>query len=477
MHIKELYPNTKLNINITGITNNSKAVKPGYIFVAIKGQKFNGNNFINEAIEKGASLIVCDKRKLSSKFIYNKNTKLEFIRLLQIFYNYKHNIYTVGITGTDGKTTTSTLLNSIFNIYSKSSYIGSNGVNYLKKHFKTKNTTPGPDVLYPAINILNKHEINNLILEVSSEGILDNRINGFLFDGAIFTNLSHEHLNTHKNMDSYFICKTKLFKSLTKSSLLVINYDDSYSSRIRFYTEAKIITYGFNGGDFMVKSYNLNLDGSTFSVYYKGKNIGEFKTKLFGKYNIYNCLATIAYSYELGIPVDIIRKGILAVDYVDGRFIKYKKNNLNFIIDYAHTPNALKSLLTNLKLCHKGRIILITGAQGEKDYTKRHIMGFVATKLADITIFTSEDPKNENLFSIFKDLTKDLKDNEYYLTLSRFDAIKLAINISKKDVLIVICGKGNETHEIILGYQFNHSDIELIKKALNYKSNNSMLYL
>ncbi|MBE6136952.1 MAG: UDP-N-acetylmuramoyl-L-alanyl-D-glutamate--2,6-diaminopimelate ligase [Erysipelotrichaceae bacterium] len=471
MHISFLYPGTKLNKDILGITNNSKKVRNNYIFVATKGFTTTGNKYIKEALDRGAAVIVSNKHKFKSNFIYAKDPKKEYIRLLQIFHGYNRDIYTVGITGTDGKTTTSTLLNSIFNSISSSAYIGTNGVNYLNKKISTLNTTPSSEIIYQCIQTFNKHKINNLVMEVSSEGLLDKRVDGLYFNGAIFTNLSHEHLNSHKNMNSYFLCKTKLFEMLENDGLLVINADDEYSTRITRYTKAKIITYGFEDGDYKIKSYNLDLNGSSFVVTYKGKEIGEFKTSLFGRYNIYNCLAVIAYSYELGIPISIIKDGIHNVDIVDGRFVMYKHNTNTFIIDYAHTPNALESLLTNLRKITNNKIILITGAQGEKDTTKRSKMGQIASKHADVVIFTSEDPKNESLFNIFNDLIKDIKDNDYYLTLSRSDAISLAIRIAQDNAFIVVTGKGNETTEKILDFTFKQNDLDLIKEAIkNIKS-------
>ena len=462
MHISFFYPGTKLNFNIEGITNHSKKVLKNYIFVSTNKNK----KYINEAIKNGAILIIAKKHTTNKLFLYNKNPKLEYIRLLQIFHGYKNNIYTVGITGTNGKTTTSYLLNSIFNSLDQSCYIGTNGIKYLNKSINTINTTPSPDIIYSVYQALNKQNINNLVMEVSSEGLLDDRVSNLGFNGAIFTNLSHEHLNTHKTMNNYFLCKAKLFKALNYTGLLVANADDDYSYRIAFYTKAKIITYGFKYGDYQVKSYKMSLAGSDFEVIYKGKSIGIFHTKLFGKYNIYNVLAVIAYTYELGIPIDIIKQGIAKVTEVDGRFMMYEHNDINYIIDYAHTPEALRCLLENVKMVADRKIILITGAAGEKDYTKRSEMGIISTSLADTTIFTSEDPKNESLFKIFSDLTKGIKDCDYYLTLSRESAINLAVKIAKPHDIVLITGKGNEQTERIKDYVFKKCDMDILKEAL-----------
>ncbi|MBQ9124856.1 MAG: UDP-N-acetylmuramoyl-L-alanyl-D-glutamate--2,6-diaminopimelate ligase [Acholeplasmatales bacterium] len=467
MHISKLYPKVKKDIIIRGITDNSKLVRKNFIFVAIKGHKKNGLDYIDEAIANGAILIIANK-KIRKKVlsIKIKDPKLEYSRLLKKFYTYSA-LYTVGVTGTDGKTTTTKLLNSIFNCYSSSASIGTNGIEYLNKNIKTINTTPSPDILFPAFHTFCKHEIQNTVMEVSSEGILDKRVDNVDFNGAIFTNLSHEHLNTHKNMNSYFLCKAKLFEKINHNGLIVANSDDKESYRIPFYTDAKIVYYGFKYGDYVIKNYDIHENGSTFNILYKGYTLGEFKTSLFGKYNIYNCLAAIAYAYELGIPLKYIKKGINKVNNISGRFIKYTKNAITGIIDFAHTPNAIKNLLESIKLFAKGRIILVMGAQGEKDKSKRSKMGVNGVTLSDITIFTSEDPKNESLFGILNDLTKKLKNKEYYITLSRAEAIKLAARIARPNDIIVITGKGNENEEIILNYHFKHNDLDILKKALD----------
>lgn len=469
MNLQQLYPSLGRNIEVMGITANSKRVRKNFIFVAIKGHKHNGKKYVKEALENGACLIVTDQMVLKNyNHIRVRNAKSEYIRLLQLFYHYNHEIYTVGITGTDGKTTTANILNQIFNVAKSSAYIGTNGISYLKKTIKTKHTTPTPDLFYEAYNVLRKHQINDLVMEVSSEGILDGRIEKMEFDGAIFTNLSHEHLNTHKTMDRYFKTKAKLFQNLKKGALAVMNSDDFYGTELAAYTKARVITYGLDTGMYQAKNIHLNLLSSEFDVYFKGLFLGHFNLPLFGKYNIYNALAAIAYANELGIDFKYIKQGIETLLPIDGRFMHFKnKNNITGIVDFAHTPNALQNLLTNINEFKKGKLIAILGSQGEKDKTKRTKLGQIATTLADITIFTSEDPKHESLFGILYDITENLKDKEYYLTLSRKEAITLATKLAKENDIIVITGKGNETTEQIYDYHFKHNDFYLLKNALD----------
>ncbi len=469
MNLQELYPTLGLNAEVLGITSNSKRVRKNFIFVAIKGRKHNGNRYVKEALDNGACLIVTDQMVLKNfNHIRVRNAKSEYVRLLQLFYHYNHEIYTVGITGTDGKTTTANILNQIFDVAKSSAYIGTNGIHYLKRNIKTRHTTPTPDLFYEAYNVLKKHKINDLVMEVSSEGILDGRIEKMSFDGAIFTNLSHEHLNTHKTMTQYFKTKAKLFEGLKKGGLAVINSDDFYGTELIGHTHARVVTYGLDTGMYQAKNIRLNLMSSEFDVFYKGLFIGHFNLPLFGKYNIYNALAAITYANELGIDFKHIKQGIETLLPIDGRFMYFKnKKNITGVVDFAHTPNALYHLLSNINAFKKGKLITILGAQGEKDKTKRTKMGQIAATQSDLTIFTSEDPKHESLFGILYDLTENLKDKEYYLTLSRKEAITLATRLAGPNDIIVITGKGNETSEQILDFHFPHNDFSLLKNALD----------
>ncbi len=468
MNINQLYPNLGISKDVLGVTSNSKQVKENYIFVAVKGKKQNGKKYIKEALDKGACLIVTDQLVIGDyNHIRVKNAKEEYIKLLQKFYHYHADIYSVGITGTDGKTTTATLLNNIFNVAKSSAYIGTNGINYLSKNIKTKHTTPIPSLLYEAVSVFKKHNINDLVMEVSSEGIVDGRVDSFKFNGAIFTNLSHEHLNTHKTMNNYLKAKAKLFEMLDENGLAVINSDDKYAKYLFTMTKAKIITYGIESGLYQAKNLQLSLLSSKFDVYYKGCFLSNFEIALFGKYNVYNALACIAYTNELGIDLKYIKKGLIDLKDIEGRFMHYtNKNNITGIVDFAHTPNALENILANLSLFKKGKIISVLGAQGEKDKTKRQDMGKIATTYSDITIFTSEDPKNESLFSILYDLTKELENKEYYLTINRADAIKLASRLAKPNDIVLVTGKGNENFELIKNFKFKHNDYQLLIKAL-----------
>ncbi len=465
MQIQDFYNNIDKKIRITGITNNSKDVQQGYIFVCIKGTKSDGHKYIGEAIKNGCAFIVATK-KIHFPSIKVSDTKSEYIRLCQIFYGYKPDIYTVGVTGTDGKTTTSYILHNILNFDESSSYLGTNGIKYHNNNLNNDLTTPSPNVLYKTYQDLVKNKVKSLVMEVSSEGIIDSRTKDFSFNGAIFTNISHEHLNSHKNIMEYFKTKAKLFSSLDKNALTVVNYDDPYGKYIKHYTKAKVVSFGLNNGTYQAKNIIIYKDKTIFDLYYNNHFLKCFKTNLFGIYNVYNTLAAITYAYEFGIPLDIIEKGIKDMDKVTGRFEIYEKNGITGIIDFAHTPNAIYQLLTNLGHISHKKLILVIGAQGGKDRTKRSLMGKIACLFSTTVIFTSEDPKNESIFNILSDLTSDLDLFDYYITLDRKEAIKLACSLAKKDDIILITGKGMEKTETIGKYTFKHNDYEVLKEAL-----------
>lgn len=467
MHVSKLYPNICKDIIIRGITQNSKDVRKNYIFVAIKGKNDDGNRYIDEAINNGACLIVTNHRHNSDNYIYTNNPKMEYIRLLQLFYHYNNSIYTIGVTGTDGKTTISSFLKSIFSTLNNSGTMGTNGIDYLDYHINTNNTTPSIDLIYKSILDMQYNQIKDLIIEVSSEGIIDHRVDNLSFNGAIISNLTHEHLNSHKTMHKYFVSKMKFIKTLNEKSLLIYNNDNEYTRLSKYFTKGLAKSYGFNNADYQITDYIINLDGSIFNVSYQKQFLGTFKTHLFGKYNISNALAAIAYTYEMGIPIENIKLGISNLINIDGRFMKYEKNGIVGIVDFAHTPNAINNLLDNIRIVSKGRIILVLGAQGFKDVSKRAIMGKIASTKADIIIFTSEDPKGESLFGILSDLTKKIKNKDYYISLDRKQAIKLASRLAKANDYIIVTGKGNEKEEIILNYHFKHNDYEILKEALD----------
>lgn len=466
MKLNKYFTNLPYDINFKDIKDDSRLVTKNDLFFAIKGKSYNGEEYISEAIENGASYII-SKRNLSSYPSLQVDNPKEILNSMLNFYYNKHQyINNIAITGTDGKTTTSYLLNHILNEVSKSILIGTNGIYFLKKHFKTNNTTPSNTILYESLEMAHQYKAKYSVIEMSSEGILNNRGLFLQFNGLIFTNISHEHLNTHKTMKRYLNCKLGINKCLKPNSLILINHDMNYYTYVKKKLKGHILTYGIKAGDIQAKNIHLTINKTSFDVYYFGYYLGQITTNLFGIYNIYNLLSVIGYLYEMGIPFKIIKHSLEEKLKISGRFEAFKYKQKYFVIDFGHTPQGIKSTLESLNLIKKGRIITILGACGNKDKTKRPLMGKYATELSDITIFTSEDPKNEGITNILADLSKKCHDN-YYLTLYRDEAIHLGLSLLKENDILIIFGKGNENVEYYGKYIFHHSDLKLLKEALN----------
>lgn len=457
------------NLWINDIKINAQDVQPGDMFVAITGQKYDGHSFIDKAIQNGAIFILCEKEIFQSiPHLITNNIKQELARISQIFYQYfPEQINIVGVTGTDGKTTTATILYHLLNLYNQAAYLGTNGFLTSRTHEEQLNTTPNPLNLYKIIKYLQDNTYESLVMEVSSEGILDKRIQNLKFKGAIFTNLTHEHLNTHHRMISYFKTKMQLFESLPTKALAITNNDCKYGKLVYLYTNAKLITYGIHKpAIYQAKNINLYLNKSIFDLYYKNQFLTQITVPLFGEYNIYNCLAAIAYAYETGISLEKIKKRLSTLIKVEGRFETLYKRNVLYVIDFAHTPNALKCLLSNLSMMYHKKIILVMGAAGERDSSKRAIMSKIAFQYADTIIFAPEDPKNENYFNILYQLTAKIKRKDYYITLTRESAIQLSTELAQANDIVIIIGKGNETTQKIGNYQFKYNDMQTLLQSL-----------
>ena len=387
-----------------------------------------------------------------------KNIEYYFSYLYKKYYKINLDDFTtIAVTGTDGKTTTSFMIYDSINQVSSALYIGTLGI-YFKNHIiKTKNTTPNNEIILQAFKIAKRLKIKYIILEASSEGLINNRLTGIKFDRIIFTNLTREHLNTHKSMSKYFKAKCTLFKLLKPNGIIITNKEDEYGAKIK---KGNILTYGIN------KGYTHTIAVKIHEIYTKillisNRDIYHYKIPFIGIYNLYNFLATHTL---LSSILDVNKINFENLNTPPGRFEMID----NIIIDFAHTPNALESLLLTIKEIYKDKkIILILGAQGGKDKGKRILLGQVADKYVDEVILTSEDPKEEPLIQIIFDISLGLLTKPYTIHFSRKNAIKALIQALKANCIGVIVGKGNECYEEIKNIKHKHSDYEEIKKGLS----------
>ena len=435
------------------LQSDSRKVKIGDTFIALKGIKDDGHNYILDAINNGAKKIICEHGNYPNMVkVDNTNTYLHKY-LKDNYLKYINRLKIIGITGTNGKTTTAYLIYQAMNkLNIKCAYIGTIGF-YINGKIKDNiNTTPDILTLYHMLTKCVKENVKYVVMEVSSQGLYYNRVDGLKFDYAVFTNLTIDHLDFHKTMDNYLKEKMKLFSNLKEDGISIINSDDQYYKN--FITD-NCITYGVLG-DYKIRNINYNINNSSFTV----NNI-KYKTSLIGEYNIYNLCVVIIILKKLGISDDKIYNTILNLSSAPGRMDKIKYKDSIIIIDYAHTPDAVEKVLKALK--DKGRITTIIGCGGNRDKSKRKIMGSIASKNSAYVIFTSDNPRNEECEDIIIDMIQNVDSFNYEIEINRENAIIKGIQRLEKNDILLILGKGHENYQEIKGirYPFNDKDVVL----------------
>ena len=468
MKLKELLKAIEIDFNedveIKGITCNSKEVKKGYLFIAIKGNVFNGNDFIDDVLKKKASFIISDSVS-SEKVLKIENINELKAKLFYCFYGFPQDkLKIIGVTGTNGKTSSAFILYNLLNkMKTKAMYIGTLGVYDGEYYRYLDNTTPDCDILAEEFYKAIKRKTKYVIMEVSSHSLSFNRVKMIDFKGAIFTNLTHEHLDYHVTMANYLLAKQKLFNNLKEDSFAIINYDDKYHFEMERYCKAKLIHYGLEKNDYKINNILRGLDGVCFDLgVYK-----DIKSKLLGVINIYNLSASFLAAIELGFKEDEIRSAIKELDTISGRLEKVYDDNYCVILDYAHTPDAMEKVLVEIKPLVTNRLIVLFGCGGNRDTSKRPLMGEIATTYADVAYITSDNPRFEEPLEIIKDILKGCK-NEKKIVIeeNREMALRKALaEIECGDILMVL-GKGHEEYQIIGSEHIKCSDKKMIYKWL-----------
>ena len=450
------------------IKTDSRLVKNGDTFIAIKGYTVDGHDYIEKAIENGASCIVCSNNKTYSvKTINVKDTK-EYLENYLID-NYAHKINKlklVAITGTNGKTTTAYMTYELLRkLNIKCAYIGTIGF-YYNDHFeKTLNTTPDMLTLYNYLLTAIANECQIVIIEASSIGLVEDRLKGLKFDIATFTNLTHDHLDYHKTMTKYREAKQILFQNLKENGLSIVNTDDKYS---KYFLTQNHLTYGFNDSD--IKCLKTDNIYTSFTYSYQNKEY-NLTSVLFGKYNIYNIMASIGILLSLGINIEDINKNYATLEKPKGRIeiLEYGTNRI--VIDYAHTPDGMKQVLTSAANLTSGKTYVVFGCPGNRDRQKRPIMGKIVEKYADYFIVTDDDPHNEDEEQIINDILKGIKNNNHEVLIDRKKAITKAFSLLKENDTLLLLGKGHESNIIIKDKLIPHNDIEFVQNLINKSIN------
>lgn len=446
------------------IKTNSKDIVSGDTFIAIKGFKHDGHDFIKDAIERGASNIICEHGEYDIPYTIVSSTK-EYLKdyLYSNYYHEIKDIILIGITGTNGKTTSCYFTYELLKkLNVKCAYIGTIGFFTDKKVRDLNNTTPELIELYDMFLECKKNNIKVIVMEVSSHALELERVYGLKFDYVVFTNLTVDHLLFHKSMNNYLNAKKKLFKMLKPNGISITNIDDKY---YKYFILEDTITYGKNNSDFNIIKSKLKHNRTIYIFKYKNKKY-KIKMNIAGEYNIYNSLVSIIILINMGYNIRKIIKLFKKITLPNGRMemIKYKRNSI--FIDYAHTPDAVKNVLANAYKFKKGKVYTVIGCGGERDRTKRKDMGIISTDLSDYVIFTNDNPRSEDMNQIINDIIYDIDKNNYEVILDRKKAIIKGIDLLKNNDILFILGKGHEEYQIINGIKYHFSDKEEVLKYI-----------
>ncbi|MBU3111816.1 UDP-N-acetylmuramoyl-L-alanyl-D-glutamate--2,6-diaminopimelate ligase [Clostridium lacusfryxellense] len=459
-----------IDVDITSIQYDSRKVKKGDVFFCIEGYNVDGHKYIQSAINSGAIAIVCQQNvniDLNVTFIkVSDSRKALAVGASNYYNNPSSNMKMIGITGTNGKTTSAFMLKAILEQMGyKVGLIGTIANYICDKKIHTERTTPESLELHELFKQMVDSKVDYCVMEVSSHSLSLDRVYGIEFCESIFTNLTQDHLDFHKTFENYFNAKLKLFKSSTSS---VINIDDVYGAKAYDSILNSKLSYGLNENvDIMAIDIKMNSRGSKFTVKYKNDSF-EIELSIPGKYNIYNALGSIAVCLNQGVEVEEIKKALKKLQ-VPGRCeLVENTHNLKFeiILDYAHTPDALENILKTVREFTKGRLISVFGCGGDRDKTKRAIMGKIGTELSDISVVTSDNPRTEEPMQIIKDVTSGIEKHNYEVVENRRDAIKRAIEIASAGDVIVIAGKGHEDYQVLKEKTIHFDEREVISDIL-----------
>jgi UDP-N-acetylmuramoyl-L-alanyl-D-glutamate--2,6-diaminopimelate ligase len=461
---------------VRGITSNSKQVSDNFVFVAIKGTQADGRGFIDEAVRNGARVVVFQGPKPKAQclkkidLIQIEDARKAVACLAAKFYgNPSSRLKVVGITGTNGKTTITYLIEDLLKESGFApAVIGTVNYRFKGKVIPSKNTTPGPVELQSLLADMANNDTSYAIMEVSSHALSQDRTACIDFHSAIFTNLTQDHLDYHKTLEDYFLAKARLFKDIGRGSFVVINNDDEYGRRLKkMINGPEIITYGIeNDSDIVAYDIKLGLEQTEFTLKAFKKEI-KFKAKLIGCHNIYNILASFAWAIKAGLDWDLVKSALGKFAFIPGRLerMPYDKG-FSVFVDYAHTQDALTNVLKALRQISAKRIIIVFGCGGERDKTKRPKMGYTASQLADYVIITNDNPRSEDPQNIIKDIRFGIKKNNYCIIPDRKEAIKKSLSMARPQDIVLIAGKGHETYQILQNETIHFDDREVVKECL-----------
>lgn len=456
--------------DIDALTCNSNEKVENGIYFCIKGTKQDGHDFALDSIKNGAVCLVVERfLDLPITQIKVDNVRYAMSYVSSVFYQtYKSKMQFIGITGTNGKTTTTFLLREILiSMGKKVGLIGTEGIYINSLRLPNKLTTPDPIDLHKTINDMEQNGCEYCIMEVSAHSIALNKIDDIYYDVVGLSNITKDHLDFFVTMPNYIKCKASLF-DCRHAKMGVINIDAKHTKDIVKKSNIDILTIG-QEGQIKLVSTNQTLKGTEFKFEYKGKTY-TCKTNLMGDYNVSNMLMAIACLANLGYEIKSILSTIKSNEFIiPGRFNLLKtETNYNVIVDYAHTPDGIKNVLSTIKKLPANKIITVFGCGGNRDKTKRPEMGEIATQLSDKTIVTSDNPRDENPEIIIDDIVRNLSGKDVVRITDRKSAIEFALSIARDGDIVAILGKGAESYQEIKGIKHPFSDYEVVDNYLKY---------
>lgn len=462
------------NTAVNAIHFDSRKVDSNDVFVAIKGTKSNGHDFIESSIKKGASVIVCEELPKAQEsgvtYVQVRDSHKALAIMAANFYgNPSENLKLVGVTGTNGKTTIASLLYQLFTKAGfKVGLLSTVEIKVGEESFKTMHTTPDSLVINSYLKKMNQAGVEYCFMEVSSHGIAQHRTTALKFAGGIFTNLSHEHLDYHSSFAEYRDVKKRFFDELSPSAFALTNADDKNGPVMLQNTKAKKVTYALKSyADYSAKILENEFSGLLLKI-----NGQDVWTKLIGSFNAYNVLAIYAASELLGLKTMESLKYISELQAVSGRFQYFiSEGKVTAIVDYAHTPDALQNVLETINSIRtkNEELITVVGCGGDRDKSKRPKMGHIASALSTKVIFTSDNPRTEDPDKIVEEVEAGVEPQNFKKVMSvtnRRQAIKTACQIAGKNDIILIAGKGHETYQEINGERFDFDDLKIVTEYL-----------
>ncbi|WP_090397290.1 UDP-N-acetylmuramoyl-L-alanyl-D-glutamate--2,6-diaminopimelate ligase [Natribacillus halophilus] len=471
------YTKTKTgNPPISSVEMDSRLVKAGALFVALRGFTVDGHHYVREAVEKGAAAVVAEEAlEIDVPVIVVTDTKRALAQMSSRFYGRPtHDLNIIGVTGTNGKTTTTHLLDEIFREDErKTGLIGTLYTKYNDEVLEAKLTTPESVQLQQTFADMKKADVTDVTMEVSSHALSLGRVRGTDFNIAVFTNLSTDHLDYHETMDDYKQAKGLLFSQLGNTydkdlRAAIINNDDPYARYMMSVTGVPILTYGLQAGaDVRARDLNAGPTGTFFTLEVGGESL-DLNLKMIGRFSVYNALAAAAAAYVSGVALPTIKKSLESAQAIPGRFEPVEEGqDFAVIVDYAHTSDSLDNILQTVRDLTAHNVYVVVGCGGDRDRTKRPEMARIAIEYADEAIFTSDNPRSEDPGAILRDMEAGVGAHTYQTISDRRAAIRYAVDKAKKKDVIVIAGKGHEPYQEIEGVFHSFDDRVEAKEAIH----------